>query len=162
MPGRARNGIRSALREHLPTVVLGGIVALAGLLPVLAAAGVIPTEDASWNAPRWLGGLAGGLFVLVGLYIATWSAVGSVSPSAQRMIERLLPLVIVSIMTVIANWVAFGPGEREISFGIAGAVVAVVWRGGGEMLGRAAFAVGAVLLVAVTGVGWWGFLRGRW
>jgi hypothetical protein len=70
--------------------------------------------------------------------------------------QYLLGLGIVGAMAAIASWVAFGPGRRTFT-----ATVPFLGRGpASEIVGRAAFGFGAVLMYvflamfAVVGVGW--------
>lgn len=149
------------LGPALPRIAMGGLVVTMGLVPMLAAVGVIPTDDASWHAPRWVGAVAGGLFVVAGLYILTQGAVERLQPGPKRWVQGLFPLVIISGFAVIASWVAFGPGERQFEGSAGNWLVGVSW-GGGDLAGRIAFGAGAVFLVVVALIGWWRYLAGRW
>lgn len=156
------NRIIKAVRPHAPPLLMGGMIILMGMVPVLAALGVIPTDDESWNAPRWVGGVAGGLFVVAGLYVLGKPTVDRLEPRLQKQILGLFPLLIVSGMAAISGWIAFGPGEREFSGGASNSLVGISWGGGGELIGRIAFGLGAVALIVIALIGWWKYLTGRW
>jgi hypothetical protein len=156
------NRFVKAVRPHAPPLLWGGMIILMGMVPVLAALGVIPTDDASWNAPRWVGGVAGGLFVVAGLYVLGKPKVDRLEPRLQKQILGLFPLLIVTGMAAISGWIAFGPGEREFESGASNALVGITWSGGSELIGRIAFGFGAVALIVIALIGWWKYLAGKW
>jgi len=84
-----------------------------GLLIVLVAAGVIPADERSFGAPRWVVGAAGVAFGLLALPF---------------------------------NWIAFGPGERRFSGGMALPFFWVSSSRIGEWTGRLLFGGGAILI----------------
>lgn len=150
-----------AVRPYAPQLAMGGLVIVMGLVPVLTAVGVIPTDDSFWEAPRWVGGIAGGLFVAAGLYIAVLPSIDRLGPRLRKQLMGLFPLVIVTGMAAISSWIAFGPGERAFQSGMANSIVGFT-SGGGEIVGRAAFGIGALFLIVIAAVGWWKYLRGDW
>jgi hypothetical protein len=89
------------------------------------------------------------------------STVDRLGPHAQKQILGLFPLLIVTGMAAISGWVAFGPGEREFESGVSNTLLGVTW-GGGEMIGRAAFGLGAIALIVIALIGWWKYITGRW
>ena len=156
------NRLFKRIRPHAATWASGVMVAAMGLVPVLSALGVAPSDEASSGAPRWIGGIAGGLFVVAGLYILTKPAVDRLEPGLRKQILGLFPLLIVTGMATISSWIAFGPGERRFESGASNSILQISWGDAGELLGRAAFGVGAVFLIVITAIGWWKYLRGRW
>lgn len=158
----SENRVVKAVRTHLPPLAMGGMILLMGLLPVLAAFGVIPTDDASWSAPRWIGAVAGGLFVVAGLFVLTKPTVDRLEPRLQKWILGLFPLLIVTGMAVIAAWIGFAPGPRVFEGGAVNGILGISWSSGSGFLGRAAFGASAVFLIVITVIGWWKYLRGRW
>ena len=156
------NRFLKAVRPHAGTWSAGAIVVGMGVIPVLAAVGVVPTDDASWNAPRWVGGVAGGLFVVAGLYLLTKPAVDRLDPWLKKQITGLFPLLIVTGMAVISSWIAFGPGDRQFEGGVSNGFLQYSWGNANELLGRIAFGAGAIFLIVITAIGWWKYLRGRW
>ena len=91
-----------------------------GLLIVLVAAGVIPADERSFGAPRWVVGAAG--------------------------VALLLGGSIVGLVALIFNWIAFGPGERRFSGGMALPFFWVSSSRIGEWTGRLVFGGGAILV----------------
>ena len=123
----------------MPRALVGALVALAGVMLILAALDVPPFDQANSDAPRWVAMLAGGLFVLAGVVVWTQG-----SPGAQAA-----GYVIVIGLAAIANWVAFGPGTRACAstlsfFGFA------TWRRAPDLECRIAFGLGAVMMDAIV------------
>lgn len=158
---RSDSRLLRRFRAHLPQAAMGGMIILMGTVPVLAAIGIVPTDDGFWQAPRWVGGIAGGLFVIAGLYVLSKPTVDRLEPRLRKQILGLFPLLIVTGMAVIGGWIAFGPGVREFSAGAANPVLGFSW-GSGELAGRIAFGLGASALAVITLIGWWKYLTGRW
>lgn len=136
-------------RKHLSpraATALGALCVGLGLLIVLLAAGVIPADEKSFHAPRWVVSAAGLVFVLAGVALATASVPGA-PEGAGRTTWRSFVLggAIVGLMAAILNWIAFGPGERRFGGGIALPFIAVSGPGS-EWSGRVAFGIGAVLV----------------
>jgi hypothetical protein len=134
---------RDNLLVGIFTIGIGGSILLVSL-------DIIRAPDSSFHAPRWIAGLAGGVFVLAGLSVLfrelsdlfTWSE--SLS-GYLRTIQKMLVILIVASMAGIANWVAFGPGERSFS-GSAGGGSLKVFFNGGDVMGRIVFGIGAILI----------------
>ncbi len=123
----------------MPRALVGALVALVGVMPILAALDVPPFDQANGDAPRWVVMLAGGLFVLAGVVVWTQG-----SPGAQAA-----GYVIVIGLAAIANWVAFGPGTRACTsmlsfFGFA------TWRRAPDLECRIAFGLGALMMDAIV------------
>ena len=117
-----------------------GTMAL-GLFTILTSANVIPVPDSTFEAPRWLVGCVGLSFLLAGAAVALsrpGAAPGTIA--ANPYFGGAAGLVLVLIL----NWIAFGPGPRHFSGGIA--LPFVSWSSRpSEWAGRAAFGVGAFL-----------------
>ncbi len=60
-----------------------------------------------------------------------------------------LPAVVISLFAVVANWVAFGPGERQFSGGID-IPLGLFSVETSETTGRIVFGIGAVLLEVIA------------
>ena len=150
------------LRRHFMPMVPGLMIFGMGMVPVLTAVGIIPNEDFFGETPPWVGGLAGGMFVVVGLFILTRPLVVKMSPALRKQVEGLFPLLIFTAMATISGWIAFAPGPRAFESGAANGILRYSWGGGSELLGRAAFGLGAVFLIVISVIGWWKYLRGRW
>lgn len=156
------NRVVNAIRPHAGTWVSGVMVVAMGMVPVLSAFGVVPSDQPASDAPRWVGGVAGGLFVIAGLYIMTMHRVDRLEPGLKKQITGLFPLLIFTGMAVISSWVAFAPGERRFEGGASNGLLEISWGNANEVAGRVGFGAGAVFLIVVTVIGWWKYLRGRW
>lgn len=107
---------------------------------------VIPAEEKSFRAPRWVVGAAGLAFLLTGVALATAPAPGTPEGTGQtRWRSFVLGGAIVGLMAAIVNWIAFGPGERHFGGTIALPFVAVSGQQS-EWTGRIAFGIAAVIL----------------
>ena len=121
----------------------------AGVGMILVAADLIPTDPRKFEAPRWVVGAAGLVFAMAGIAMATARPEHS-APGARATLRTFLPVLgIVGGMAAIANWVAFGPGERHFSGGISIPFVSFAFRSS-EWTGRAAFGIGAVMLDCIV------------
>lgn len=69
-------------------------------------------------------------------------------PGASLKWRSVCGTLLIAGFAVISNWIAFGPGERHFSGSVGGAGIAVSGPVG-ELTGRIAFGIGAVLLDAV-------------
>jgi hypothetical protein len=137
--------VRASLSPRA-AVVLGAICVAAGLLIVLVAADVIPTDPARFRAPRWVVSAAGLMFVVAGVTLAAFSAPGAPEGAGETTWRSmLLGGTIVGLMAAILNWIAFGPGERRFGGTVAVPFVAVSGPAP-EWSGRAVFGIGAVLV----------------
>lgn len=120
-----------------------------GLFIVLLAADVIPADERSFTAPRWVVSAGGLVFVLAGVALATTSAPGAPEGTGRTTWRSfLLGGAIVGLMAAILNWIAFGPGERRFSGGLA-LPVGAVFGPASEWTGRVAFGIGAVMVDVV-------------
>jgi hypothetical protein len=127
--------------------ILGLFAGGTGLLIVLVAAGVIPADERSFGAPRWVVGAAGMAFVLAGLAIVTMPIGRPGAPADQATPwSLLLGGSIVGLLALIFNWIAFGPGERRFSGGVALPFFWVSSSRIGEWTGRLVFGGGAVVI----------------
>lgn len=150
--------------------VIGVLFIVSGVLPVLGGLGMIDLHPTA-GTPAWMGVCAGLAFVLAGLAVINGYAIaGGVGPDGNLLpdtpftvvlLQHVLGLGIMALMTTMAGWIAFGPGERHFSMTIALPFVARSSQSG-ELSGRIAFGVATVLLVAMTfGLGWAGVQRLR-
>jgi len=132
-------------------VVLGLLFAAMGLFPILAAFDVAPMHARDIHGPPWLGLVAGGIFVLGGIFLVIYDAT-----IRYPWLGSLFALALVGGLGAIGNWIAFGAGTRVCS-----GDTLVGWlvdsRSAREIECRAAFGIGALMidgmLVWVLGVG---------
>jgi len=129
--------------------------------PMLMAVGIIPTEESDWPAPRWVAVAAGSVFLLGGLYVLLQKRIQQLEPGLRKQVTGLFPLLIVTGMAVIADWVAFGPGERAFSASGFNGIFGITM-GGDELIGRIVFGVSGVFLSVITLIGWWKYLHRDW
>ena len=133
----------------LTATAIAFLFAVVGIAVIVAAFRTLGRPDGD---PRWLAVAAGVIFVLAGaaVYIGFAVAGGATpdgdlpsgTPFVIRVIQYLLGLAMVSLMTTIFGWIAFGPGTR--SFRITG--LGMLGLADGEHAGRIAFGIGTVLM----------------
>jgi hypothetical protein len=139
-------------------VALGSVIIATGLLIILLAVGIVPVDERSFEAPRWVVACAGLAFVLGGAAVMIGYAVaGGVGPDGDlppgtplsiRIVQYTLGLGIVGCMAAITSWVAFGPGERTFT-----ATGPFLGRSAtSETTGRVVFGIGAVLIYVFLAV----------
>jgi hypothetical protein len=123
-------------------IALALLCVAAGLIPVLAAFDIGPLDSSAINGPPWLGAVAGGMFILAGLAIAT-----SVAQQSGPLSSCLFAILLAGFAS-IANWIAFGAAPRQCSIAVAGLLFGADSRGN-EIACRAGFGIGAGLIDAV-------------
>lgn len=120
-------------------IVFGLIAIASGLIPLLAAFDLGPLDHGAINGPRWLGALAGAIFIAAGGALLIGERLRQ-SPLSHGLFALML-----GAFAAIANWIAFGPGPRACAIELGG----LVFEGGGmasEIACRAGFGIGALLL----------------
>lgn len=155
-------GIQPLTGAVLGTLLLGG-----GLMIVFIALEWIRVDPASIHVPRWVLGICGVMFMIPGIaavYFGVRNALGGGARSGRRgdgdgfsVVGWLCGMTISGGMTVVAGWIAFGPGERAFSGSVGVGGVAVGGAGQSETLGRWVFGIGAVLVGLFTV---WGVIYG--
>lgn len=90
-------------------VFAGAFSMLMGALICLVGLDVIPAQDGSIHAPRWVLVLCGGVFVAAGLAIFF---------KDRPLLVSLLGNLIVASFAVIAAWIAFAGPSGQFSGGI--------------------------------------------
>lgn len=153
-----RNDIESG--PAISWLLLGLLSTITGGAIVLLALGVIAMPEGGANAPPWVIGLAGSVFLVMGLYSIALAVFAWRDPQLAERIVRgeafdmgswLVGFFTVAVFFTLSAWIAWGPGPRSFTGGVGAGSVGV---GGmvGESMGRAVFGVSAV----VTGfVGVW-------
>ena len=122
-----------------------------GLFVLLSALNVIPSDDASYNAPRWVAAMAGITFAAAGVLLLLKEAsaeYGSYTISgvpALATAQSGLGFLIFVSLALIGNWVAFGPGDRQFS-GSLSIGIGIIGGLSDEWVGRACFGAGAILM----------------
>jgi MFS family permease len=129
------------------------LILIMSVTPMLIVVGIIPTQESEWPAPRWVAIVASGLFLVGGLYFLLQKHIQRLDPGLRKQIMGLIPLLIVTGMAVIADWIAFGSGERAFSMsGFSGMLG--IHMGGDELVGRIAFGAGGIFLSVIALIGW--------
>ena len=111
-------------RSRTTTIACGLLTAALGLLPILVAFGVITPDQkpGQENAPAWVIGSAGLIFVFGGVAVIMQGLFGNGDPNGElpkttpewlRAIYMLFPLAIIIGLGAVASWVAFGSGDRH-------------------------------------------------
>lgn len=118
-----------------PFLLMGGFLTGIGLEWV-------PYDPAKIHAPGWVIAICGLIFIAGGLAMlrATWAR------SAQPQSQPILGVAILVGLTVVANWVAFGDGERRFTRTTSINDVVVNSRPLDERSGRFVFGISAVIL----------------
>ena len=130
--------------------------ALGCIPPWLAASGLLPHGPASSDqAPVWLAWIFGLVFFLAGLAVIVKTLAGGdldaggglplTAPRAVRAAYDVIVTAIVVSLATLFSWVAFGAGARHFSVYAEGGVNSVSLDGSGEMSGRVAFGLAAIL-----------------
>jgi hypothetical protein len=140
------------------TIAVGMLAVLVGTIPLLALVGILPRgNEPADPAPSWMGFLIGAMFVGAGLIVILRGALNvsdqsdalpASAPRAMRLANDTIGLGIVCGLAMLFSWVAFEPGARHFSIGVAG-----LWMptsGSGDTVGRVAFGFGAVLFWCIT------------
>ncbi len=119
--------------------LFGAVFWIVGGLIMALALGWIPSRPENFHSPRWVLGVAGGVFFLGG-FAPLISRLGP-----DSVISRNFLLLFVGAFASIFNWIAFGPGPRRFSGGMSIGPFSSVARAS-EMSGRIAFGISAVFI----------------
>ncbi len=111
---------------------------LTGWAIVLVAMGVIPVPEKSFEAPRWVVGVLGAVFLVGGFALLLMAAEGVVPEALRQGGLYLVVLVMVGGFALVFNWAAFGSGERAFS-GSFSLFFFTFSPGSGDFQGRLAF-----------------------
>ena len=147
MSNKSSNGLQGLLTS----MAFGGIFFLMGSFVVLIAADIIHADPSSFNAPRWVVGAAGGVFMLAGIMVTLQ---GSFGPGGQQTrlflwLQFFFGLGLMVLFSSIFLWVGFGPGERE--FSSSSSIGPITTSGSGNVsMGRIMFGGGGLLMVFFT------------
>jgi hypothetical protein len=151
-------------------LLLGLLSTITGAAIVLVAFGIVAMPQGGANAPPWVIGLAGSVFLVIGLYSVALAGLARRDPQLAERIVRgeafnlaswLVGFFSVAVFFTISAWIAWGAGPRSFTGTVGAGSVGV---GGmvGESMGRAVFGVSAVT-TGLVGV-WmltWGIRRLR-
>jgi hypothetical protein len=140
MDGKSTISPRAALAAGL-------VAAACGVLPILGALEIIPLPLTP-GTPVWVGVCAGVLFLLAGAAVINGYAIQG-RDTARHAIQNMLGVSICALFAAISGWIAFGPGERQFSTSWDLPFYSDEGRGS-ELIGRAAFGVGMLMVIAIA------------
>jgi hypothetical protein len=141
-------------RSAKTTIACGLLTSGLGLLPILAALGIITPDQkpGADSAPAWVGVAAGLIFVMGGAAVITQTLItggGSqngdlpaTTPRWLRAIYALMVLTIVSGLGSLFTWIAFGAGDRHCT----GSATFFGAFNAGDTVCRGVFGFGAILI----------------
>jgi hypothetical protein len=137
-------------------IIVGVLCGACGIVPILGGLGLIPIQLTE-GTPAWLAVCAGLAFVMAGAAVMVgYALAGGTGPDGDlppgtpfivRLVQYVLGLGITGLMTAMAAWVAFGSGPRHFSGTLVTPFISRRWSDG-ELSGRIAFGIGAVLMLA--------------
>ncbi len=128
--------------SHRAQTSMGVLLLLGGAALIALAAGWIPAAPEKFNAPRWVIGAAGAMFIVAGVLMLI--------PAERRpALSAFLGATMASLFALVGGWVAFGPGPRRFGGALASGGV-VLKAEVGEYFGSGVFGVGAVILSALA------------
>ena len=151
-------GTVSATQQLSPrgATLFGLFSIVAGLYPIAIGLGIITPPSVDLPPPDWVPAAAGLMFVFAGVaVIIDYGIAGGVGPDGDllpgtpfwiRSLNFVLGLGIVGMMAAVFGWVAFGPGPRTFSTTIVLPFLVRHNPHAGELSGRIAFGIGAILL----------------
>ena len=144
-----------------------GILCLGcGVPPVLGALGLIPLRLAP-DVPPWMGVAAGSMFLLASMLLFVDAAAGGANADgtlpanaspALRVLQTTTGTGIVTLMAVMATWIAFGRGPRHFSTTISLPFL-VYQPKNSDLPGRVGFGIAALLIWAIVIAGTVGALK---
>jgi hypothetical protein len=111
----------------------------AGLIIMGVSVDIIHVDPKTIHAPRWVVGAVGLAFFLAGSALFTCRSRGT------RKFQAFLGAMILILLAAMANWIAFGPGERQFSGTISLPFSAYSSRAS-ELTGRIVFGISALIL----------------
>ena len=152
-------GVYRMQRDPKSVPFWAGLMCIAVGAFIMIASGFDP-DDARFHAPRWVVAAAGATFLFAGIAViktggATTQHPGQNYGSGYGLILALL----LTCFAAVANWVAFGPGERTFR-GELGAGANALPFDIGEIFGRLLFSPAALLLDAMAIAAWFFLFRG--
>jgi len=141
------------------TIGLGTLAAVVGFYLVLAALSLLPSPGRPYG-PMWIVLAIGFCFLLGGLWVLIPALVmdelraegeaPTSSPRQLQLAQYVFALAVVMCCAMVVGWIALGPGVYgSLPFSTSDSL---------DVLGRAIFAIGAVVLwlglIAVAFSGW--------
>ena len=135
---------------------LGLVLIVVGAVPVLAALGVIPSDDDAFNVPRWLVAVLAGIFPAAGLWMMLTGIAAALGPKsfmgyvlshAARVFINVAVLAFIAALAVFFTWELFAP--------YPGTPPALL----GRIFDRFGYAVGAILFDLILVMSLWNWAK---
>ena len=126
-------------KTDIGTIACASVSIAIGAFVILSSLGLIPSKGA--QSEQLVGFAIGSSFMLGGSAVIVQTFARG---RGMRRTQFLLSLGILASLATIQTWVAFGPGDRQFQ---SSTPFLPSWAG--EPVGRAAFALGAMLCWAV-------------
>ena len=117
-------------------ILFGLLFVLTGVFIMLIAAGVIPSEESSFHAPRWVVGACGAIFSIAGIMIFT---------PRNSLMNNLLAFVLILCFGVIGGYVALYGESGSFSGGIP-----LISRETNISIGRIVFGFGSIVCFLIS------------
>jgi len=128
-------------------LLFGNLFIVIGALIFLMAVDVFPIPDEDINAPRWVLAMGGVSFALAGVMVTlNGLKSGFGDHPIYKWTYNILLLMFMVIFVTPFHWVAFGPGVRTFNSSTSVGAVAISQGGSGDIGGRLAFGLGAILV----------------
>jgi len=127
-----------------------------GLLVLIPSANFLYTaltaDAAELDGPNWVGVAFMLMFVNAGIMVVLLDSM--FSPLHETVwfsyLHASILLSIPLIFTILLNWIAFGPGEREFSGGVSIPFFSISFGRADEIMGRIIFAIPALILDVIV------------
>lgn len=136
----SRDYARPMNRNVAGTLFAGGFGLVIGLTICLVGLDILPAEEGSIHAPRWVLVLCGAVFALAGIAILV---------QGRPLLTSLIGNLIIAAFAAIAAWVAWGGTSEGFSGGVP-----FVSHGLNVKIARGMFGAGALLcaLILIPGI----------
>jgi hypothetical protein len=144
-------GIEQQQAKPADGMGFGIVLAAGGVYFVLVALGMLPMPEGGANAPPFIVALAGLAFLFAGGSVMIRARAGARDSDANlpanappwtHMSYRIAGIAIAGTLALIGTWIAIGGGPR--AFTMPGAIAGPLPMG--ELIGRAVFGLGAVIV----------------
>ena len=145
------NNSSNAPQGMLASMAFGGVFFLMGSFIVMISADIIHVDPSTFNAPRWVVGASGGVFMLVGMMVAIQGSFGpdGMQTKLYLWLQFFFGMALMILFTAIPLWIGFGSGERE--FTTSTTVGPITTSGtGSDGMGRFVFGGSGVLMSIIT------------
>jgi hypothetical protein len=138
-------------------IVIGILCLVCGVPPVLGSLGLMPMRLAP-GVPPWMGVAAGSTFLFASMLLFVDATAGGANADgtlpanaspALRVLQSAAGLSVVTLMAVMATWIAFGRGPRHFSTTISLPFL-VYQPKHSDLAGRVGFGIAALLIWVIV------------